>query len=54
MSHNNNILHFEDTHGDMLLHESVDPEKPNETEDHREDATENTLGNLGYGDKDIF
>ena len=42
------------THGDSLLNESVDHEEPMDTEDHREDTTEDALGSLGCGDKDIF
>ena len=54
MSDKYETLDFEDTHGDSLLNESADLEEPMETEDHREDPTEDALTDLMCGDRDIF
>ena len=54
MSDKFETIDLEDTHGNLLLDEFVDPKEPMDTEDHGEDTSENTLGGLRCGDKDIF
>ena len=48
-----NII-LEDTHGVLLLYESADHKEPMDTEDHGDHTTDEALGSLGCGDKDIF
>ena len=54
MSDKYETLDFEDNHGDSLLNKSAGPVEPMEMEDHREEPTEDTLGDLMCRDKDIF
>ena len=50
----NNLDYEHDNHEDVLLGESIDQEEPIEVADLSEESTEDTLGFLMYGEREIF